>query len=158
NRCAAGRGLEEADAGRVPSADHIGARYVQSEALGVIEATVFSGRQVVDAFDVFRPIGIGWIERAGDNEFLFSAFPCGFDEKLFECGLAVRTVSSEIAHEPLSRALFRKVNIGVDGAVEGPCHTRSILALDSSECGSTSEGEIHAIAGNFGDGEVLVIS
>src|SRR4051794_39294994 len=64
DRGSTGGGLEQAHAGAVSCADHIGTCHVQGEPACRIEGRVLAWRDMIDALDILRPGDISWILRS----------------------------------------------------------------------------------------------
>ena len=68
DRCAAGGRLEQAHAGAVAGAPHVGASQVQCPIQAGIEAGMPVGRQVLDAVHVVGPGDVAGVHRAGHDK------------------------------------------------------------------------------------------
>ena len=121
----ASRGLEQANARRIPCPNHLSSGDVQRESLSVIEPAMPRWRQVINPHYVFGPRDFRRIERTSNSEAPVRPLLGGPYQKRLEGWLAVLAVGAEISQVPLlgNRSLFI-VNFGIHGTIECPRASR----------------------------------
>src|SRR5215213_9455285 len=100
DRNSACSGFEQPNARRVSRRDHVASRDVQREPLGRVKGRMLRGWQVVNAFDVFRPVDTDRVLRTGDHKASLRRAAGRLEQEFLHRGLPVVAVGAEIAKFP----------------------------------------------------------